>query len=91
MGVDNTSQNFTTGFPTIKLLKKGQVYEFNGRRTKDAILAFVNGGYESAEPAAVPPPRGIFSVFEDIADMVCSLFSLGQPVFLRLISVNFYL
>lgn len=50
------------GFPTLKLLSKGKVYDYKGRRTEEELIDFARGGYQiqSAEdvapPYAPPPP-----------------------------------
>ncbi|KAJ1388684.1 hypothetical protein B484DRAFT_459767 [Ochromonadaceae sp. CCMP2298] len=48
------------GFPTIKLLSKGKVYDYNGKRRTEDILIFARGGYEIHSPEDVPPAMGIF-------------------------------
>ncbi len=42
------------GFPTIKFFKQGKIYEYNGRRTKDAFVEYVNSGYQNAPNTEVP-------------------------------------
>jgi protein disulfide-isomerase-like protein len=42
------------GFPTIKFFHHGNVYDYKGRRTKEAFVEFVKGGYESAQNSPVP-------------------------------------
>ncbi len=48
------------GFPTIKLLSKGKVYSYKGKRTADAIAEFAKGGYASHEAEEVKAPLGMF-------------------------------
>lgn len=43
------------GFPTIKFFRQGKIYDYSGRRTKDAFVTFVEGGYQSATSGEVPP------------------------------------
>ena len=44
----------------MKLLSKGQVYTFKGRRSKDEIVEFARGGYQISEPEKVPGEMGMF-------------------------------
>jgi len=39
------------GFPTIKFIKDGQVYDYKGARTVDAFLSFSKTGYKEASSA----------------------------------------
>lgn len=48
------------GFPTIKFISKGQVYQYKGRRTVDDIVKFARGDYQIHEAEAVTPPLGLF-------------------------------
>ncbi len=48
------------GFPTIKLLSKGKVYTFKGKRTVDDLVEFSRGGYQVHSPEEVQPPLGMF-------------------------------
>jgi len=48
------------GFPSMKFLSKGKVYDYNGKRKADAIVDFVRGGYEIHQPEDVPPAMGLF-------------------------------
>jgi thioredoxin domain-containing protein 5 len=48
------------GFPSIKLLSKGKVYDYSGRRTAEDIAEFARGGYQIQQPADVPAPMGTF-------------------------------
>lgn len=48
------------GFPTIKLLSKGQSYHFKGKRNAEDIAEFARGGYQIHEPEEVNPPMGWF-------------------------------
>lgn len=43
------------GFPTIKFFRQGKIYDYSGRRTKDAFVDYVTGGYQSATSNDVPP------------------------------------
>jgi len=52
------------GFPTIKLLRKGQVYDYQGERTQKALVDFALGGYSSSATRSVPgPPSALSSAF----------------------------
>jgi len=42
------------GFPTIKFLKDGKLYQYSGQRTVDAFVEFLEGGYSSVTPTDVP-------------------------------------
>jgi hypothetical protein len=48
------------GFPQIKLLSKGKVYDYTGKRKAEDIINFARGGYEIHSPEDVPPAMGIF-------------------------------
>jgi thioredoxin domain-containing protein 5 len=48
------------GFPTLKLLSKGQVYTYKGRRTAEDIAEFARGGFALHQPEEVAPPLGMF-------------------------------
>jgi|Transcript_9280 protein disulfide-isomerase-like protein len=48
------------GFPTIKLLRKGKVYTFKGRRTVDDLVEFARGGFETYSAEEIQPPVGVF-------------------------------
>ena len=48
------------GFPTLKLVSKGKVYTFKGRRSKEDLVEFAKGGFAAHEPEQVPEPMGMF-------------------------------
>ena len=48
------------GFPTIKLISKGKVYTYKGRRTVEDLAEFARGGYQVMSAEEVQPPLGIF-------------------------------
>ena len=48
------------GFPTIKLLHKGDVFNYQGRRSASDLEYFATEGYTLGEPATVPKPLGTF-------------------------------
>lgn len=48
------------GFPTLKLLSKGQVYSYKGRRSKSDLVEFATGGFMISEPSVVPGEIGWF-------------------------------
>eukprot|EP00742_Colponemidia_sp_Colp-10_P004521 GILJ01004826.1.p1 GENE.GILJ01004826.1~~GILJ01004826.1.p1 ORF type:complete len:239 (+),score=20.50 GILJ01004826.1:33-719(+) len=43
-------------FPTIKFLRKGSVYDYNGPRTKDSLIQFARDGYQQVEGQKIPVP-----------------------------------
>jgi len=51
------------GFPTIKFLKKGKVYDYSGSRKPEAFISFVKDGYKKAKSEDVPPPKTWFQEF----------------------------
>jgi hypothetical protein len=44
----------------LKLLSKGNIYTYSGKRTVEDILEFARGGFEMHEPEKVPPELGYF-------------------------------
>jgi Thioredoxin len=48
------------GFPTVKLLSKGKVYLFKGRRSFEELVDFATGGFQIHEPEDVPEELGWF-------------------------------
>lgn len=48
------------GFPTIKMISKGRVYSYNGKREVDAIIDFVRNGFKFEDSVQVPAELGIF-------------------------------
>jgi thioredoxin domain-containing protein 5 len=42
------------GYPTIKLIKDGNSYEFNSQRTIEAFSTFVESGYKTAAGTPLP-------------------------------------
>jgi len=51
----STCQRFgVRGYPTLKLIKDGQVYAYSGQRTVDAFKRFLDGGYTSAQKSDFP-------------------------------------
>lgn len=45
------AQRFSaTGYPSLFLIRDGEVYRYNGARTAVAMISFVKEGYKSAEP-----------------------------------------
>jgi thioredoxin-like negative regulator of GroEL len=61
------------GFPTIKFFRQGQIYDYNGRRSKDAFIQFVTSGYKDAKSAEVPAMPSYFeqikkSILEPIVE-----------------------
>lgn len=45
------------GFPTVKFVKGGKVYDYKDARTVEAFTAFATGGYSAATNKDVPPPK----------------------------------
>lgn len=48
------------GFPTLKMLSKGKVYDYKGRRSPDAIIEFARGGFQTQQAVEVSAPLGMF-------------------------------
>lgn len=44
------------GFPTIKFLKDGKIYDYSGQRTIDSFVDFMAGGYATATANSIPSP-----------------------------------
>lgn len=44
------------GYPTVYLQQDGQIYEYNGDRSENDFVTFLNGGYKAATPSTVPAP-----------------------------------
>lgn len=47
------------GFPTLKFLHKGEVFNFQGRRSAEEIADFARGGYKMHTGTATPKQLGI--------------------------------
>jgi hypothetical protein len=58
------------GFPTIKLLKEGAVFDYKGQRNPQAFLDFVATGYKEAPKAGMPEPT---TFMEELREVVKSL------------------
>ncbi|CAM9548969.1 protein disulfide-isomerase A4 [Lampetra fluviatilis] len=56
-----------SGYPTIKILKKGQAVDYDGDRTQDAIIAKVK---EVASPDWKPPPEAVLTLTESNFDEI---------------------
>lgn len=58
----STCERFdVNGFPTIKFISKGMVYEYNGPRDVESFKDFMNGGYKgAAEQSEVPKELSTF-------------------------------
>ncbi|XP_068252831.1 protein disulfide-isomerase A4 isoform X1 [Nyctibius grandis] len=56
-----------SGYPTIKILKKGQPVDYDGSRTEDAIVAKVK---EVSDPNWTPPPEATLVLTQDNFDEV---------------------
>ncbi|XP_030121142.2 protein disulfide-isomerase A4 isoform X2 [Taeniopygia guttata] len=56
-----------SGYPTIKILKKGQAVDYDGSRTEDAIVAKVR---EVSDPNWTPPPEATLVLTQDNFDEV---------------------
>ncbi|XP_062481333.1 protein disulfide-isomerase A4 isoform X2 [Pezoporus occidentalis] len=56
-----------SGYPTIKILKKGQPVDYDGSRTEDAIVAKVK---EVSDPSWTPPPEATLVLTQDNFDEV---------------------
>jgi hypothetical protein len=68
------------GFPTIKFLQQGKIYEYNGRRTKEAFIDYVNGGYRSSTSTEVP---AMPTFFEQIQKSVSEPFQAAYQDILK--------
>jgi thioredoxin-like negative regulator of GroEL len=44
------------GYPTVYLQQDGQIYEYNGDRSENDFVTFLNGGYKAATASPVPAP-----------------------------------
>ncbi|KAM8967809.1 protein disulfide-isomerase A4 isoform 2-T2 [Pelodytes ibericus] len=55
------------GYPTIKILKKGQAIDYDGSRTENEIVAKVR---EIAQPGWIPPPEATIVLTKDNFDEV---------------------
>mmetsp|Transcript_18924 Transcript_18924/g.33009 ORF Transcript_18924/g.33009 Transcript_18924/m.33009 type:complete len:246 (-) Transcript_18924:88-825(-) len=53
------------GFPTLKFFRQGQVYTYKGARTKEALLEFVQGGYNDSEQNGAEPVPGNPTFFSE--------------------------
>lgn len=54
------------GFPTIKFLLNGKVYNYQKERTVADFTKFVEGGYKEIEnPSVLPPPPPIWKQIQD--------------------------
>ena len=65
----DTTANTETGrrfeiyaHPTLLFFANRQMYPYHGEQTKEAIEAFVSGGYAETEGKPVPPPPGFVAV-----------------------------
>ncbi|NXF87593.1 PDIA4 isomerase, partial [Eubucco bourcierii] len=56
-----------SGYPTLKILKKGQPVDYDGSRTEDAIVAKVK---EVSDPNWTPPPEATLVLTQDNFDSV---------------------
>ncbi|XP_062353661.1 protein disulfide-isomerase A4 isoform X3 [Cinclus cinclus] len=56
-----------SGYPTIKILKKGQAVDYDGSRTEDAIVAKVK---EVSDPNWTPPPEATLVLTQENFDEV---------------------
>jgi len=67
------------GFPTLKLIKDGQVREFKSDRTLQALTAFVNGGFAEAATAPLPAKLSTFDKFSsDFGDALRTIERVGR-------------
>jgi len=42
------------GFPTLKLLSQGKMFDYRGNRTFESFIEFINGGFKEIEPHPIP-------------------------------------
>jgi protein disulfide-isomerase-like protein len=48
------------GFPTVKMISKGNVYSFSGKRDFQTLVDFATGGFAISNPEPVPGELGWF-------------------------------
>ena len=63
------------GFPTIKLLSHGKVYDFKGRRSAAELEAFAVEGFKLVQPAEIPEAVGLFG---EMTNAFKQAFSMAQ-------------
>ena len=51
------------GFPTIKMLSKGKIYSYKGKRDVESIVEFARGGFRYEDSSEVPGDLGFFGEF----------------------------
>lgn len=50
------------GFPSIRMISKGKVFEYKGKRDKDHILEWARGGFMAQQPVMDAPSGGVFGL-----------------------------
>ena len=55
------------GFPTLKLLHRGKLYSYKGRRDVDSMAAFARGGFADAAAEDMPGPPTVLSTITNTA------------------------
>jgi len=61
------------GYPTIKYLREGKLYEYTGDRTVANFISFVNDGYLLTTPKNVPLPGSGPGFFDELAEVFAPL------------------
>jgi len=89
----NTAARFRIkGYPTIKLLRQGKVYDYKGARTVPDFTGFLKKDWKESDVMDIPPPISTFGIviqelqqiFEDIkililrkVEAVAAIFATG--------------
>lgn len=71
-----------SGFPTLKFLRLGRTYDYQGPRTLEALKEFVTGGYSKANVVSYPTPAAKSS-FEDFFGEFFSIYTRAYNDFRR--------
>jgi len=61
------------GYPTIKFLQEGKLYEYTGDRAAASFVSFVSDGYKSVIPKAVPAPGSGPTFFDELVEVFAPL------------------
>ena len=61
------SQFNIRSFPTLKLLHRGKLYSYKGRRDVDSMAAFARGGFADAAAEDMPGPPTVLSTIANTA------------------------
>lgn len=70
------------GFPTVKFLRKGKVYDYSGARTEDAFIRFVTSDLSELSGSEVPEPptlaQELTTVFNDLTGGISKDLKAGR-------------